>query len=150
MSISDIEVPTHAVTDTIFLTNMQKRGKSAEPINPLITRKHNLAKNGYGGDMLKNLQTSRNCDSLEMYETASRQLQFGSSNIFFRFKIYFFILLFWLLFFSRPLKFQLFFLLRICHVTCCNYNEKERVDTLPIQHISCQNCRRLRTSPFYQ
>ena len=32
-----------------------KRGKSAEPIFPLITRKHSIAKLGAGGDMLKNL-----------------------------------------------------------------------------------------------
>jgi hypothetical protein len=30
-----------------------KRGKSAEPILPMITRKHNIAKFCYGGDMLK-------------------------------------------------------------------------------------------------
>jgi hypothetical protein len=30
-----------------------KRGKSDEPIFPMITRKHNNAKFGYGGDMIK-------------------------------------------------------------------------------------------------
>ena len=38
-----------AITDTSFLTKMQ-RGRIAETILPLITRKHNLVKNGYGGD----------------------------------------------------------------------------------------------------
>ena len=52
---SRIKIATATIADTIFLTILQKRGKSAEPIHPLITRKHNLAKNGYGGDMLKNL-----------------------------------------------------------------------------------------------
>jgi hypothetical protein len=32
-----------------------KREKSAEPIFSMITRKTNLSKIGYGGDMLKNL-----------------------------------------------------------------------------------------------
>jgi hypothetical protein len=32
-----------------------KRGKSAEPILPMITRKNNISKFGYGGDMLINL-----------------------------------------------------------------------------------------------
>ena len=43
-----------------------KRGKSAEPTFPVITRKHNISKFGDGGDMLIILKTSRNCNVLEM------------------------------------------------------------------------------------
>lgn len=57
-----------------------------------------------------------------------------------RFKAYFPYCVIFLNFYTRSLKFWLFFVLKICDVTYCNYDEKERVDTLPILHISCQNC----------
>jgi hypothetical protein len=38
-----------------FFLQKCKKGKPAEPILPMITRKHNIAKFVYGGDMLKNL-----------------------------------------------------------------------------------------------
>lgn len=42
-------------TDTTFLTILQKMGKPSERLSLMITRMCNLAKNGCGGDMLKNL-----------------------------------------------------------------------------------------------
>jgi hypothetical protein len=38
-----------------FFLQKCKKGKTAETIPPMITRKYNIAKFGYGGDMLKNL-----------------------------------------------------------------------------------------------
>ena len=52
--IPDIKMPLYASADINFITKMQK-WKIAITILPMITRKHNLANFGCGGDMLKNL-----------------------------------------------------------------------------------------------
>jgi hypothetical protein len=44
-----------AITDTNFLTKMQKGENQLNRSSLVITRKYNIAKFGYGGDMLKNL-----------------------------------------------------------------------------------------------
>jgi hypothetical protein len=53
--ISTVLLATITITDILFLTKMQKKGKPSKRFSLVITRKCNLAKFGYGGDMLKNL-----------------------------------------------------------------------------------------------